>query len=88
MENKVNINSPYSIVGKKSPFLERHIGPSEAEIAEMLDSLGCTDLEELINATVPNQILLDAPLSLDNPMSEESALEYLNSKISFIFNCL
>jgi len=82
MENKVNINSPYSIVGKKSPFLERHIGPSEAEIAEMLDSLGCTDLEELINATVPNQILLDAPLSLDNPMSEEGALEYLNSKIN------
>ena len=82
MENKLNINSSYSLVEKKPSFSDRHIGPSEAEVKEMLDKLEFSTLEELIQATVPNQILLDAPLTLDNPMSEEDALEYLSSKIS------
>ena len=82
MENKLNINSSYSLVEKKPSFLDRHIGPSETEVREMLDKLGFSTLDELIQATVPNQILLDAPLILDNPMSEEDALEYLSSKIS------
>ena len=39
MENKLNINSSYSLVEKKPSFSDRHIGPSEAEVKEMLDKL-------------------------------------------------
>ena len=69
MENKLNINSSYSLVEKKPSFLDRHIGPSETEVSEMLDKLGFSTLDELIQATVPNQILLDAPLTLTDVAS-------------------
>ena len=82
MDSKININSSYSEVGKKDSFIDRHIGPSDNEINSMLTSLGYSDLEQLIQATVPNQILLDVPVDLDAPMDEQEALSFLDSKIS------
>ena len=81
MDSKININSSYSEVGKKDSFIDRHIGPSDNEINSMLTSLGYGDLEQLIQATVPNQILLDVPVDLDAPMDEQEALGFLDSKI-------
>ena len=80
MDSKININSSYSEVGKKDSFIDRHIGPSDNEINSMLTSLGYGDLEQLIQATVPNQILLDVPVDLDAPMDEQEALSFLDSK--------
>ena len=34
-------------------FVPRHVGPSEAEVAEMLARLGYASLDELIDATIP-----------------------------------
>ncbi len=45
-------------------FLHRHIGPSEAEIAEMLDTLGATDLETFTDKVVPETIRVRKALSL------------------------
>jgi glycine dehydrogenase len=45
-------------------FVHRHIGPSEAEIAEMLASIGCASLDELVDQTVPRAIRLERPLAL------------------------
>ena len=42
-----------------SPFVPRHIGPSEAEQARMLADLGLADLEALAAQVVPAEILLD-----------------------------
>ena len=37
-------------------FINRHIGPNEAEASEMLKLAGYSSLDELINATVPDNI--------------------------------
>ncbi|MFM7651915.1 MAG: glycine dehydrogenase (aminomethyl-transferring), partial [Vulcanococcus sp.] len=41
-----------------SPFVGRHVGPSEAEQARMLADLGLTDLEQLVAEVVPAEIRL------------------------------
>ena len=37
-------------------FVNRHIGPDEKEINEMLDIIGAGSLDELISETIPPQI--------------------------------
>ncbi|MDR3180517.1 MAG: glycine dehydrogenase (aminomethyl-transferring), partial [Prevotellaceae bacterium] len=56
-------------------FVHRHNGPREPEVRQMLQAVGVTSLEELINQTVPENIRLNAPPDLDAPVSE---YEYLN----------
>ena len=41
---------------KLSPFVQRHIGPSEADQQSMLTSLGFADLDAFLNAVVPGSI--------------------------------
>ncbi len=55
-------------------FVRRHIGPSEAEIREMLDLLGLADLEALVDSTVPAAIQLRRPLRLGPEGSEHAFL--------------
>jgi glycine dehydrogenase len=55
-------------------FIARHIGPDEAEIAEMLKVVGQPSLEALVDAIVPASIKLTEPLALPAPVSEEEAL--------------
>ncbi len=45
-------------------FEHRHIGPSDGEIAEMLQRVGCASLDELADDTVPAAIRLAQPLRL------------------------
>jgi glycine dehydrogenase len=53
-----------SILNPSDTFWHRHIAPSEAEIAEMLETLGCTSLEQLTEQTVPASIRLPKPMRL------------------------
>jgi glycine dehydrogenase len=55
-------------------FIARHVGPDEAEIAEMLKVVGQPSLEALVDAIVPASIKLTEPLALPAPLSEEEAL--------------
>lgn len=55
-------------------FLERHIGPNDAEIAHMLRAVGHESLEALTDAIVPAKIKSPAPLALSAPMTEVEAL--------------
>ena len=41
---------------KLSPFVQRHIGPSEADQQSMLTTLGFADLDAFLNAVVPGSI--------------------------------
>ncbi|GHE05127.1 glycine dehydrogenase [Defluviimonas sp. 20V17] len=52
----------------------RHIGPSPAEMEEMLKAVGAPSLEALIDETVPKSIRQDKPLSWA-PLSEYGLLE-------------
>src|SRR5688500_14534993 len=55
-------------------FVPRHVGPSEAEVAEMLDVLGYASLDELIDATIPEGIRFRRPLAIHSQRSEHEAL--------------
>src|SRR5689334_20024915 len=59
---------------ESADFIPRHIGPSDAEIAQMLSLLGAGSLDELIDQTVPESIRLRKPLNLPAPASEFEAL--------------
>jgi glycine dehydrogenase len=48
-------------------FVHRHLGPGEADVAEMLRVLGAESLDGLIDETVPAAIRLAAPLRLSPP---------------------
>ncbi|RME14951.1 MAG: glycine dehydrogenase (aminomethyl-transferring) [Alphaproteobacteria bacterium] len=52
----------------------RHIGPSPAEMAEMLATLGVADLDSLIDETVPASIRQSEPLDFGKPLSEREML--------------
>src|SRR5213083_96651 len=68
-EQNVDLNS----------FARRHIGPSEAEVAQMLGEVGFEDLDSLIDATVPKNIRLDRQLNLPAAKSETKALAELRA---------
>ena len=58
-------------------FIKRHIGPSDTEQNFMLKELGFKNLDELINKTVPEKILLKESLEIGEPNSEYEALRKL-----------
>jgi len=55
-------------------FIARHIGPNDAEIAQMLGVVGHASLEALTDAIVPASIKSAAPLALPAAISEVEAL--------------
>nr|WP_193570312.1 aminomethyl-transferring glycine dehydrogenase [Luteibacter yeojuensis] len=55
-------------------FIERHIGPNDTEIAEMLRVVGHASLDALTDAIVPGSIKSPAPLALPRAVTEEEAL--------------
>jgi glycine dehydrogenase len=65
---------PLSQLEHHDAFLERHIGPNPEEVASMLAAIGQPSLEAMVQAIVPGNILLDAPLALPAPISETEAL--------------
>ncbi|HVH35590.1 MAG TPA: aminomethyl-transferring glycine dehydrogenase, partial [Tahibacter sp.] len=60
-------------------FIERHIGPNDAEIAHMLGVVGQSSLEALTDAIVPASIKSAAPLALPSPLSEVEALDKIRA---------
>ena len=60
-----------------APFSSRHIGLSEEDIKQMVETIGETSLDSLIEKTVPLSIRLDEPLKLSAPMSEYQYLNHL-----------
>jgi glycine dehydrogenase len=60
-------------------FIQRHIGPSEAEQDIMLKELGYKSLDELIKDTVPEKILLKDDLDIGDSNSEYKALRKLKN---------
>ncbi|HEU0306915.1 MAG TPA: aminomethyl-transferring glycine dehydrogenase, partial [Lysobacter sp.] len=55
-------------------FLERHIGPNDAEIAHMLRVVGHASLDALTDAIVPGSIKSPDPLALPAPITEVEAI--------------
>ncbi len=55
-------------------FAPRHLGPSNADVQAMLQTMGFPSLDALIDATVPSNIRFPRPLALPPGMSEQDAL--------------
>ncbi len=75
-----------SILNPSDTFAHRHIGPSEAEIAEMLSTLGYKDLESFTDSVVPENIRNRNPLKLaglcGTPAGEHETLLRLKASAS------
>ena len=56
-------------------FENRHLGPNESERNEMLNEMGFSDINDLMDKTIPKSIKLKRELKLDEPISE---FEYIN----------
>jgi glycine dehydrogenase len=70
MTLKLTDYDPYDFANR------RHIGPSPAEIAEMLETVGAASLDALIDETVPASIRQKQPLAFGDPMSEREVLDH------------
>jgi glycine dehydrogenase len=68
-ENETDLNS----------FARRHIGPNEAEVAQMLHDVGFENLDCLIEAAIPKNIRLNRQLNLPEAKSESEALAELRA---------
>ena len=58
-------------------FARRHIGPSDADVTQMLTQLGCDSLDDLIAATAPASIRLTKPLAIASGRGEHELLAEL-----------
>ncbi|MDY8134495.1 aminomethyl-transferring glycine dehydrogenase [Aquimarina sp. 2201CG5-10] len=56
---------------KTDLFTLRHIGPSNKDLANMLDTIKVESKDQLIYETIPDDILLKKPLNLAPAMSEQ-----------------
>ena len=60
---KINVNQRVS-------FESRHHGKDDQELATMLQTVGVSSIDELIDQTVPKKIRLERPLQLPAPRNE------------------
>ena len=65
-------------------FSIRHIGPSESEIAHMLQTLGYESLDEFVGAVIPESIAMKSKLvdALPKALSESEAIAALEERAS------
>jgi glycine dehydrogenase len=63
----------------KNSFISRHVGIKPTEVEKMLNVIGVSSIEELIEQTVPAKIRLKEDLQLDAPMDEYEYLNHIRS---------
>lgn len=67
---------------RKEYFEARHIGPNALETQEMLDKIGVSSMDELIDQTIPSNIRRKDEMKLDAPLSEYKLLNTLKTSAS------
>ncbi len=60
-------------------FVNRHNGPREKEVKEMLAKIGVSSIDELINQTVPSAIRLKKPLNTGAALTEFEYMKHLRA---------
>ena len=59
-------------------FSRRHIGPDSKEKAAMLAQIGVSNIEELVDKTIPAHIRLNRELDITRAMSEQEYLQHIS----------
>jgi len=72
-------NLPLNQLDQHDEFIARHIGLQPNDIDLMTSEIKVNSLDELIDNTVPKSIRIREPLALDEPCSEQQALETLRT---------
>ena len=62
---------------KTDLLTDRHNGIQEADLPKMLEKIGVSSVDELIDKTIPTNIRLQEPLALDAPMTERQFAEHI-----------
>ncbi len=57
-------------------FVNRHVGLSREDIPSMLQAIGASSVDQLIEQTIPSDIRLTEPLNLPEPMTERELGEH------------
>ena len=57
-----------------APFVARHLGPRDEDVAAMLSVIGKDSLDDLIATTLPSAIRTDRPLGIESAPSEQEVL--------------
>jgi glycine dehydrogenase len=68
------IKHAHGALAPAESFVRRHIGPTEADVAEMLAALGYDSMDALIDATIPAGIRYRGGLNLPDGRSESQVL--------------
>ncbi len=63
---------------QKAGFVYRHIGPRDHEIQDMLNSLDCSSLDDLVKQSAPKEIISQNKLNLPPSLTEVKCLEEIN----------
>jgi glycine dehydrogenase len=58
----------------RGDFIRRHIGPDGSQIREMAAFLGLKSVEDIVAAALPDSILTDRPLALEETISERAVI--------------
>jgi glycine cleavage system P protein (glycine dehydrogenase) len=69
--------APGSVLHPTDTFVHRHIGPDEAEVAQMLAVVGAASLDELITQTIPDSIRMEGDLDLGDARGEHELIAEL-----------
>ena len=70
---------PLDAVEMRDDFATRHIGPTSQEVGAMLEVIGVSALDDLLDRCVPASIRDDEPLALDPALTEREAVEALRA---------
>lgn len=64
---------------QQEEFIQRHVGVSSKELNSMLDTIGISSLEELIDKTIPASIRLQKDPDIPSPISESDYLRLIKN---------
>ena len=71
----------HDLLKPSDTFIHRHLGPRDADIKEMLATLGVDSLDALVDQTLPKDIRLKQPLKLGQPRGEYEILNELRQLV-------
>ncbi len=63
---------------KDNKFIQRHLGPRNEDLPAMFQTIGITDMEQLIYETIPDNIRLKKDLDLPPAMSEPEFMTHIH----------
>ena len=67
---------------QKNEFIQRHVGPNEKDISSMLEKIGISSVDELIEKTIPSAIRLSKPIETPAAVSEYEYMTQLRKVAS------